>query len=222
MPSSNSALSPSHEIRLGGEATNYGITDEFDNEYDSFSKSAVIETHKRSRSSDIQFLFDGANNLAANNSKDKSLQNNSSNKASLSTSASSPALADSNFSQGASIQNTMNSNNNFFSLTEDDEDMNISDDVNASSTPTKQNNENRPRRPSSTGGNESSDLLFPIYEDPDGPRFTLPSQQDLDSTTGSEWGSEAGSQTQLTSISKEQLFQMLQKTRARYHKYKGR
>merc|ERR1711997_585859 len=47
-------------------------------------------------------------------------------------------------------------------------------------------------------------------------------QQDLDSTTGSEWGSEAGSQTQLTSISKEQLFQMLQKTRSRYHKYKGR
>merc|ERR1712141_987316 len=46
--------------------------------------------------------------------------------------------------------------------------------------------------------------------------------QDLDSTTGSEWGSEAGSQTQLTSISKEQLFQMLQKSRTRYHKYKGR
>ena len=227
MPS-NSAFSPSHEIRLGGEATNYGLSEDVDNEYDNFS-----QTHKRSRSSDIQYLFDGANNISASGvkdcDKDKLHQNNSSNHNSLSASASSPALAELNFSQSAtnhktfpSTQNTMNSNNNFFSLTEDDDDINVSDDVNASSTPTKQSGENRPRRPSSTGGPDLSDPLFPIYEDPGGPRFTLPSQHDLDSTTGSEWGSEAGSQTQLTSISKEQLLQMLQKTRSRYHKYKGR
>ena len=162
MPS-NSALSPSHEIRLGGEATNYGISDDFDNEYENYSKSGVTETHKRSRSSDIQFLFDGANNISGNSLKDKIHQNNSSNQVTLSTSASSPAIAESNFSQSAAAQNTMNSNNNFFSLTEDDEDMNVSDDVNASSTPTKQSSENRPRHPSSA---EASDLLFPIYEDP--------------------------------------------------------
>lgn len=44
---------------------------------------------------------------------------------------------------------------------------------------------------------------------------------DLDSTAGSEWEDDQSSQ-RLTSISKETLFQMLQKTRGRYHKYKGR
>ena len=43
----------------------------------------------------------------------------------------------------------------------------------------------------------------------------------LESTAGSEWEEDASSQ-RLTSISKEQLFQMLQKARGRYHKYKGR
>ena len=62
--------------------------------------------------------------------------------------------------------------------------------------------------------------------------FALPPAADLDSTAGSEWdlsdfeggrpGSSAASATHLTSVSKEQLFQMLQKARARYHKYKGR
>ena len=46
---------------------------------------------------------------------------------------------------------------------------------------------------------------------------------DLDSTAGSEWDEDGGSSHQhLSAISKEQLFQMLQKARARYHKYKGR
>ncbi len=51
--------------------------------------------------------------------------------------------------------------------------------------------------------------------------FSLPS--DLESTAGSEWedaGSSSGAQ--LGAVTKEQLFQMLQKTRSRYHKYKGR
>ena len=67
--------------------------------------------------------------------------------------------------------------------------------------------------------------LFPIYEAPQ-QLYTLPSQSsDLDSTAGgSEWGdldSSAGT-GQLSAITKEQLFQMLQKMRLRYHKYKGR
>lgn len=53
--------------------------------------------------------------------------------------------------------------------------------------------------------------------------FTLPSPNDLDSTAGSEWEDGQSQQSQqLGAVSKEQLFQMLQKTRARYHKYKGR
>ena len=182
-------------------------------------------------------LFDGAQNHSSSNPDetksfiDKNHITDDIHHLALSASASSPSIAELNYSHSVgSNQNftkttqSMNSNNNFFSLTEDDDDINISDDVNTCSTPTKPNADiSRQRRPSSTGSNrgEASDLLFPIYEDPDGPRFTLPSQ-DLDSTTGSEWGSEAGSQTQLTSISKEQLFQMLQKSRTRYHKYKGR
>ena len=51
--------------------------------------------------------------------------------------------------------------------------------------------------------------------------YHLPS--DLDSTAGSEWeGDNASSAAQLSAVTKEQLFQMLQKTRTRYHKYKGR
>ena len=61
--------------------------------------------------------------------------------------------------------------------------------------------------------------LFPIYESPQ-QVFNFP---DLDSTAGSEWDEDGGSSHQhLSAISKEQLFQMLQKARARYHKYKGR
>ena len=62
--------------------------------------------------------------------------------------------------------------------------------------------------------------LFPIYESPQ-QVFTFNASNDLDSTAGSEWEEDASSQ-RLTSITKEQLFQMLQKSRARYHKYKGR
>ena len=51
--------------------------------------------------------------------------------------------------------------------------------------------------------------------------YQLPS--DLDSTAGSEWeGGDGSSSAQLSAVSKEQLFQMLQKMRTRYHKYKGR
>jgi hypothetical protein len=44
--------------------------------------------------------------------------------------------------------------------------------------------------------------------------FSVPSS-DLDSTAGSEWEAEdfAGSSSHLSAISKEQLFQMLQKSR---------
>ncbi len=53
--------------------------------------------------------------------------------------------------------------------------------------------------------------------------YSLPS--DLDSTAGSECNWDEGgnsSAAQFSAISKEQLFQMLQKMRMRYHKYKGR
>ncbi len=60
-------------------------------------------------------------------------------------------------------------------------------------------------------------LLFQTYAFP----------SDLDSTAGSEWEGDSnagggGSQQQLGAVTKEQLFSMLQKSRARYHKYKGR
>merc|ERR1711874_315329 len=42
----------------------------------------------------------------------------------------------------------------------------------------------------------------------------------MESTAGSEWGEE--SSAQLSAITKEQMFGMLTKMRARYHKYKGR
>ena len=85
------------------------------------------------------------------------------------------------------------------------------DDEESSSSPVKNNNV-RGRKPS----NGSETGLFPIYESPQ-QMFTL--QADQESTAGSEWEeSESG----LNSVSKEQLFQMLQKSRARYHKYKGR
>ena len=52
-------------------------------------------------------------------------------------------------------------------MAEDDEDINISDDVNTCTTPTKHNVDiTSQRRSSSTESRagEASDLLFPIYE----------------------------------------------------------
>ena len=77
----------------------------------------------------------------------------------------------------------------------------------------------RSRRLSSGSMTTEAANLFPIYESPQ-QVFNFP---DLDSTAGSEWDEDGGSSHQhLSAISKEQLFQMLQKARARYHKYKGR
>ena len=79
----------------------------------------------------------------------------------------------------------------------------------------------RARRLSSSSMSTEAANLFPIYESPQ-QIFSFPVNADLDSTAGSEWEEDASSQQRLTSVSKEQLFQMLQKARARYHKYKGR
>ena len=69
---------------------------------------------------------------------------------------------------------------------------------------------------SSTAGDAG---LFPIYEDPPGyDNSSLFS--DMESTAGSEWGDE--SSAQLSAVTKEQMYGMLTKMRARYHKYKGR
>lgn len=68
-------------------------------------------------------------------------------------------------------------------------------------------------------GSEATSL-FPIYEAPQ-QVYSVPAPSDLDSTAGSEW-EDASSSAHLSAISKEQLLQMLQKMRLRYHKYKGR
>ncbi|TRY78268.1 hypothetical protein TCAL_10647, partial [Tigriopus californicus] len=75
----------------------------------------------------------------------------------------------------------------------------------------------RSRRLSNSSMSTEAASLFPIYEAPQ-QMYSLPS--DLDSTAGSEWDDE--SSAQLSAITKEQLYQMLQKMRTRYHKYKGR
>ena len=140
MPS-QSDLSPYHGITLGGEANNYGLSEDFGLEDEGLSRSHITESHhKRSRSSDIQLLFGGANNIGVTSTKetdiykDKNQLCNDFNQISLSASASSPAIADLNLPQSvepndifSGNNSNMNSNNNFFSLTEDDEDINISD-----------------------------------------------------------------------------------------------
>ena len=110
-------------------------------------------------------------------------------------------------------------NNNFFSLTEEDADNPVGP------LPPSSSSRARKKSSSSTGSQDGAHNLFPIYEAPQ-QVYALPSN-DLDSTAGSEWESDfdrpgSSASTHLTAISKEQLFQMLQKTRARYHKYKGR
>ena len=156
--------------------------------------------HKRSHSSDLQSFFNEPNH-------------------SLSASASSPALSN---------QVPVMASNNFFSLTEDDDaaaseqdspaksfsNVDLQQPLNSSSPV------NRARRLSSSSMTTEAANLFPIYESPQ-QVFTFNASNDLDSTAGSEWEEDASSQ-RLTSITKEQLFQMLQKSRARYHKYKGR
>ena len=160
--------------------------------------------HRRSQSSDLQNFF------------------NQPTLSGLSASASSPALS------------APMASNNFFSLTEDD-DAPISEQETSplasfsnvdlqsqqsSSSPI--GNNHRARRLSSSSMSTEAANLFPIYESPQ-QIFSFPVNADLDSTAGSEWEEDAGSsQQRLTSVSKEQLFQMLQKARARYHKYKGR
>ena len=109
-------------------------------------------------------------------------------------------------------------NNHFFSIDEE------GDEGAAAAGAARPNGRSRT---GSTGSDVHS--LFPIYEAPQ-QVFALP-PPDLDSTAGSEWESDfeggggrpgSSASTHLTSVSKEQLFQMLQKSRARYHKYKGR
>lgn len=75
----------------------------------------------------------------------------------------------------------------------------------------------RGRKLSNSSMTTEAASLFPIYEAPQ-QMYSIPS--DLDSTAGSEWDDE--SSAQLSAITKEQLYQMLQKMRTRYHKYKGR
>lgn len=159
--------------------------------------------HKRSRSSDLQTYFNAPEEGKG-----------------LSASASSPSLAN-HFAMA---------NNSFFSLTEEDDAVlsghdspakgnfscvDLSQNVPSTSSPVH----SRSRRLSSSSMTTEAANLFPIYESPQ-QGFNLPIN-DLDSTAGSEWDEDASSQ-RLTSISKEQLFQMLQKARGRYHKYKGR
>lgn len=148
--------------------------------------------HKRSHSSDLQSFFNKGPTLSA--------------------SASSP-----------SISNMAVAGNSFFSLTEDDDAV-LSGHNSPSKTSTPLVNSSpgggRSRRLSSSSMTSEAANLFPIYESPQ-QAFSLP-VNDLDSTAGSEWDEEGSSHQHLSSISKEQLFQMLQKSRARYHKYKGR
>ena len=163
--------------------------------------------HKRSHSSDLQTFF---NQPVASS-------------AALSASASSPALS-------SSVIPTPMASNSFFSLTEDD-DAPISEQETFSNVdlqnPQQQHSSSnspnhRARRLSSSSMSTEAANLFPIYESPQ-QIFSFPVNADLDSTAGSEWEEDAASsQQRLTSVSKEQLFQMLQKARARYHKYKGR
>ena len=165
--------------------------------------------HKRSHSSDLQTFF---NQPVASS-------------AALSASASSPALS-------SSVIPTPMASNSFFSLTEDD-DAPISEQETFSNVDLQNPQQQHPhsssnspnhraRRLSSSSMSTEAANLFPIYESPQ-QIFSFPVNADLDSTAGSEWEEDAASsQQRLTSVSKEQLFQMLQKARARYHKYKGR
>lgn len=135
--------------------------------------------------------------------------------------------------------NNLLSNDQFFSLADDEDSvltpppLDSSNDATLSpiemSTPTKSGfepvelghpNGTRARRSSSGSMTTEASTLFPIYESPQ-QVFSLPSATDLDSTAGSEW-EDGNSSAQLAAISKEQMFQMLQKMRSRYHKYKGR
>ena len=127
----------------------------------------------------------------------------------------------------------MAANNSFFSITEDDpinsspskaasgiggnfSSVDLMQNVPSTSSPVG----SRTRRLSLGSMTTEAANLFPIYES-QVPTYQPSLNADLDSTAGSEWEEDASSQ-RLTSISKEQLFQMLQKARARYHKYKGR
>ena len=128
--------------------------------------------------------------------------------------------------------NNLMNNDQFFSLGEDDDSVLTTPPM--ESTPTKGNgnspgfeavelshpNGTRARRSSNSSMTAEVGNLFPIYESPQ-QVYSLPSATDLDSTAGSEW-EDGNSSAQLAAVSKEQLFQMLQKMRARYHKYKGR
>ena len=129
----------------------------------------------------------------------------------------------------------MAANNSFFSISEDDPVVNNGDGgggspatSNFSSVDLMQNVPStsspvaRSRRLSSGSMTTEAANLFPIYESQI-QAFQPILNADLDSTAGSEWEPEEDASSQrLTSISKEQLFQMLQKARGRYHKYKGR
>lgn len=122
-------------------------------------------------------------------------------------------------SPNSDMAGAFNPDNSFFSLTEEDDETLALDGAGLLVTAGSADL----RRKSETGSlnrdhSSTPTMLFPVYESPPLQRrsFALPStSSDMDSTAGSEMGSEMGSATQLTAISKEQLFNMLQKSRTR-------
>lgn len=188
-------------------SNNSNLVPSFSQLQDSEFEAAGIESgHRRSHSSDLQAYYSGENNQ------------------SLTASASSPALG-----------MAMAANNSFFSLTEEDDAIISGTDSPTKATfsqvdlsqPASSSPLNRSRRLSSGSMTTEAANLFPIYESPQ-QVFNFPIN-DMDSTAGSEWDDDfstrddgGSSHQHLSAISKEQLFQMLQKARARYHKYKGR
>jgi len=130
-------------------------------------------------------------------------------------------------SPAAPATSVTSSSAQFFSLGEDDEPISLSNSNSPLKTPTPATQggvmtstpNTRSRRLSNSSQQDAS--LFPIWEDPD-ERENVPLFSDMESCAGSEAGWDDSGSAQLGSVSKEHLFTMLSKMRARYHKYKGR
>lgn len=140
------------------------------------------------------------------------------------------------FDSPAGVVGSSASSGQFFSLGEDDDPVNLSLEGNKSkaaglgfqpvdlgtisgdnlSSPPNMSSRGRRLSNSSTSADAG---LFPIYEDPPD---SMPMFSDLESMAGSEAGWGEDSSAQLSAITKEQMYGMLGKMRARYHKYKGR
>ncbi|XP_072379035.1 uncharacterized protein [Diabrotica undecimpunctata] len=123
------------------------------------------------------------------------------------------------FTQSVSdrLQNSSTSDDNFFSIGEDDTNTSVDSNTHGFSSVQLMSPQERPRR--SSVSSLASDISFlPKYE----PGSVYHLQSDLDISASEVEDNASTASSQLGHLTKEQIYSAFQKSQMRYHKYRGR